>query len=61
MRKVRVPRHRRERFSEEGGRLTRADIIEKLNRENLLPAITFIFHVLAAMQQSSNACKQDYD
>ena len=43
MRKVRVPRHRRERFSEEGGRLTRADIIEKLNRENLLPAITFIF------------------
>ena len=43
MRKVRVPRQRRERFSEEGGRLTRADIIEKLNRENLLPAITFIF------------------
>ncbi|MSW06814.1 MAG: DEAD/DEAH box helicase, partial [Actinobacteria bacterium] len=43
MRKIRVPRQRRERFSEEGGRLTRADIIEKLNRENLLPAITFIF------------------
>ena len=43
MRRVRVPRQRRERFSEDGGRLTRADIIEKLNRENLLPAITFIF------------------
>jgi ATP-dependent RNA helicase HelY len=24
-------------------RLTRADVIEKLQRENLLPAITFIF------------------
>ncbi len=42
MRKVRGPRARQERFSD-SGRLSRADIIEKLQRENLLPAITFIF------------------
>ncbi len=43
MRKVRAPRNRREHFYETGGRLSRAGIIEKLQRENLLPAITFIF------------------
>ena len=43
LRHVRTPRHRRERFGESDNRLTRPDIIEKLQRENLLPAITFIF------------------
>ena len=43
LRQVRTPRHRRERFGESDNRLTRPDIIEKLQRENLLPAITFIF------------------
>ena len=43
LRHVRAPRHRRERFGESDNRLTRPDIIEKLQRENLLPAITFIF------------------
>jgi ATP-dependent RNA helicase HelY len=43
MRRSKVPRHRRERFSENESRLSRADIVEKLQRENLLPAITFIF------------------
>jgi len=42
MRKVRGPRDRQERSSG-SARLSRADIIEKLQRENLLPAITFIF------------------
>ncbi len=43
MRRVRAPRNRRASFYETGGRLSRAEIIEKLQRENLLPAITFIF------------------
>ena len=43
LRNVRTPRHRRERFGDTDNRLTRPDIIEKLQRENLLPAITFIF------------------
>ena len=43
LRQVRTPRHRRERFGDGDSRLTRPDIIEKLQRENLLPAITFIF------------------
>jgi len=43
LRKVRTPRHRRERYGDTENRLTRPDIIEKLQRENLLPAITFIF------------------
>lgn len=43
MRRNKVPRHRRERFNENESRLSRAEIIEKLQRENLLPAITFIF------------------
>lgn len=42
MRKVRGPRARQEQFSN-SSRLSRGDIVEKLARENLLPAITFIF------------------
>ncbi len=43
VRKAAMSRHRRGRYDEPHDRLTRADIIEKLSRENLLPAITFIF------------------
>ena len=43
LRHVRTPRHRRERFGDSDNRLSRPEIIEKLQRENLLPAITFIF------------------
>ena len=43
LRKVRIPRHRREQWGAQESRLSRAEIIEKLSRENLLPAITFIF------------------
>ena len=43
LRRVRGPRGRRDRFGDSESRLTRADIIDKLQRENLLPAITFIF------------------
>ena len=43
MRKVRMPRHRREAWGDQDARLSRADVIEKLHRESLLPAITFIF------------------
>jgi ATP-dependent RNA helicase HelY len=43
LRKVKVPKGRRDRFGENDNRLSRPEIIEKLQRENLLPAITFIF------------------
>jgi len=43
LRKVKAPRGRRDRFGEDDNRLSRPEIIEKLQRENLLPAITFIF------------------
>ncbi|CAB4591022.1 unannotated protein [freshwater metagenome] len=43
MHKVRIPRHRREQWGAQESRLSRAEIMEKLNREDLLPAITFIF------------------
>lgn len=43
LRKVKIPRGRRDRFGESDDRLSRPEIIEKLQRENLLPAITFIF------------------
>ena len=43
MRKVKVPRHRRERFDESENKLSRPEIIETLDRQGLLPAITFIF------------------
>lgn len=58
MRKVHADRNRRERFGQNESRLSRADIIEKLNRENLLPAITFIFSRAgcdAAVNQCLNA------
>jgi ATP-dependent RNA helicase HelY len=43
LRKVKIPRGGRDRFGESDNRLSRPEIIEKLQRENLLPAITFIF------------------
>ena len=43
IRRSSLGRNRRGRFAEPSDRLSRADIIEKLQRENLLPAITFIF------------------
>ena len=43
IRRSSMGRNRRSRFDEPIDRLSRSDIIEKLQRENLLPAITFIF------------------
>ena len=43
IRRSSLGRNRRGRFAEPSDRKSRADIIEKLQRENLLPAITFIF------------------
>ena len=43
IRKSAISKHRRGRYNEPSERLSRADIIEKLQRENMLPAITFIF------------------
>jgi ATP-dependent RNA helicase HelY len=43
MRRIRTPRPRQSRWNDGGERLTRAEIIELLSRESLLPAITFIF------------------
>jgi ATP-dependent RNA helicase HelY len=43
MKKTRIPRQRREQWGANDSRLSRAEIIEKLQRENMLPAITFIF------------------
>ena len=43
LRKVKIPKGRRDRFGENDNRMSRPEIIEKLQRENLLPAITFIF------------------
>ena len=43
IRRSSIGRNRRSRFDEPSDRLSRAEIIEKLQRENLLPAITFIF------------------
>jgi ATP-dependent RNA helicase HelY len=43
LRRQKAPRGRRDRYDDSENRLTRADIIDKLQRENLLPAITFIF------------------
>ena len=58
LRRVKIPRHRRDRYQEGDNRLTRADVIDKLQRENLLPAITFIFSRLgcdAAVKQCLQA------
>jgi ATP-dependent RNA helicase HelY len=45
LRRVRSPRDRgnRKEWSDGGHRPSRAEVIEKLQRENMLPAITFIF------------------
>jgi ATP-dependent RNA helicase HelY len=43
IRRSSLGRNRRGRYDEPTDRMSRADIIEKLQRENLLPAITFIF------------------
>jgi len=43
IRRASLGRNRRGRFEESSDRMSRAEIIEKLQRENLLPAITFIF------------------
>ena len=43
LRRVRTPRHRGDRYGQDQDRLSRDEVIEKLQRENLLPAITFIF------------------
>ncbi|MFA5919180.1 MAG: DEAD/DEAH box helicase [Candidatus Nanopelagicaceae bacterium] len=43
MRRIRTPRNRGKDFADGGHRLSRAEIIEKLDRERMLPAITFIF------------------
>ena len=45
LRRVQSPRERgnRKDWSEGGHRLSRAEVIEKLHRESMLPAITFIF------------------
>ena len=43
MRRVRTPRYRRDRYGDTDQRLSRSEIVEKLHRQALLPAITFIF------------------
>ena len=58
MRRVRTPRHRNDRFGNDDNRLSRDEVIDKLQRENLLPAITFIFSRAgcdAAVKQCLNA------
>ena len=58
IRRSSMGRNRRSRFDEPNDRLSRSDIIEKLQRENLLPAITFIFSRLgcdAAVKQCLQA------
>lgn len=57
-RRASLGRNRRGRFAEPSGRLSRADIIEKLQGESLLPAITFIFSRIgcdAAVKQCLHA------
>jgi len=58
LRKVRIPRNRREQWGAQDPRLSRPEIIEKLNREDMLPAITFIFSRMgcdAAVKQCLSA------
>lgn len=43
LKRVRTPRNRSDRYGFDQDRLTRDEVIDKLQRENLLPAITFIF------------------
>jgi ATP-dependent RNA helicase HelY len=44
MRKIKMPRHRRESFNESENKLSRPEIIETLDRQGLLPAILFQFY-----------------
>ena len=58
IRRTSLGRNRRSRFDDSGDRLSRSDIIEKLQVENLLPAITFIFSRIgcdAAVKQCLHA------
>ena len=58
IRRSSLGRNRRGRFTEPSDRMSRAEIIEKLQRENLLPAITFIFSRIgcdAAVKQCLHA------
>lgn len=58
IRRTSLGRNRRSRFDDSSDRLSRSDIIEKLQGENLLPAITFIFSRIgcdAAVKQCLNA------
>lgn len=57
-RRASLGRNRRGRFAEPSDRMSRADIIEKLQGESLLPAITFIFSRIgcdAAVKQCLHA------
>ena len=55
MRKVKMPRHRRERFDESENKLSRSEMIQTLDQRGLLPAITFIFS-RAACDSAVNQC-----
>ena len=58
IRRSALGRNRRGRFTEPSDRMSRAEIVEKLQRENLLPAITFIFSRIgcdAAVKQCLHA------
>jgi len=58
IRRSSLGRNRRGRFAEPSDRMSRAEIIEKLQRENLLPTITFIFSRIgcdAAVKQCLHA------
>lgn len=55
MRKIKMPRHRRENFNESENKLSRPEVIETLDRQGLLPAITFIFS-RAACDAAVNQC-----
>lgn len=58
IRRTSLGRNRRSRFDDSSDRLSRSDIIDKLQGENLLPAITFIFSRIgcdAAVKQCLHA------
>jgi ATP-dependent RNA helicase HelY len=55
MRKIKMPRHRRENFNESENKLSRPEIIQTLDSQGLLPAITFIFS-RAACDAAVNQC-----
>ena len=58
IRRTSLGRNRRSRFDDSSDRLSRSDIIEKLQGESLLPAITFIFSRIgcdAAVKQCLHA------